>query len=75
MEVDGGLAGWEHWCGVAVPTMMEMVAAAWRRRNVFQYPHSNYLQLMECEGGGICNVMMERGGICIVRVEGERSVM
>ncbi len=42
--------------------MMETVAAA--RRNVFHYPHSNYLQLLDCEGGGICNVML-KGGHCI----------
>ncbi len=28
-EVDGGLVGLGHWCGAAVPTMMETVAAAW----------------------------------------------
>ncbi len=33
-EVDGGVVGWGHWCDAAVPTMIETVAAAWRRRNV-----------------------------------------
>ncbi len=51
-KVDGGAAGWGNWCGVAVPTMMGTVAAVRRRRNIFQYPHSNYLQMMECEGEG-----------------------
>ncbi len=29
------------------------VVAAWHMRKVFQYLYSNYLQLMECEGGRI----------------------
>ncbi len=61
-EVDGALVGWGHWCGAVVPTMMEMVAAARRRRNFFfHYPHLNYLLLFECEGGGICTIMVKRG--------------
>ncbi len=58
------MVAWQggDWCGAAVPTMMETVAMVQRRRNILQYPHSNYLQLMECEGGGICNVMVEEGG-------------
>ncbi len=54
--------GWGHWCGAAVPTMMEMVVAAQVQR-FFHYTDSNYLQLLECEGGGICNVMVK--GRCI----------
>ncbi len=40
-EVDGGMLE-GHWCGVAVPAMIETVAAARRRRNIFQYTHLNY---------------------------------
>ncbi len=33
-EVDGGVVGWGggHWCGAAVPTMMETVAQAQAQR-------------------------------------------
>ncbi len=51
--------GCGHWCGMAGPTKMETVAAVRGRRNIFQYTHSNYLQLMQCERGEICNVTVE----------------
>ncbi len=50
-EEDGGVAGWEQWCGATVPTTMETVAEEARR---------NAANGVRGGGGGICNAMAER---------------
>ncbi len=53
--------GLGHWCGAAVPTMMETVVVAQCRRNIFPLPALELPAAFGVRGGGICNVMVGGG--------------
>ncbi len=61
-EVDGGLVGWGHWCGAAVSTLMETVAAAQAQRFSITCTRTT-CSFWNARGEGSCNVIVKEGAL------------